>query len=586
MEDVFQKIIELSFAASLMALAIILLRLLLKKAPRWTICLLWSLVAIRLCIPFSFESNLSLVPDTSTLPQKVFYQTNFDSNNLTEPNEIPKNEEIPIKEQAPVKNPTTPDVKVNSLTIFSYLWISGCAGMLIYGTLSYAKTYRKIRTAVLHQDNIYYCDYISTPFVLGFIKPRIYLPSDITEENAQYVIAHEKAHIARRDYLTKPLAFLLLSFHWFNPLLWIAYILFSRDVELACDEKVIKGMNAESKKAYSFALVTCSEEKTFISACPLGFGEVSVKSRVKNVLSYKKPTVFIIILSFVLCLAIGFCFLTTPENNNPYNVKVISHTSENEKLKGEFITLKPAEGTANPYLEIKWSNTDKDSMIHFFDFDLYKKVDKQWENVKSHGDVYIAHSFVMEPNKSLTLRYDLWDVNINETGTYRFQTDFMQHGGLEYPSYDYSIEFEVRKIPEIKSDLVMVSPTFDPAYTHGEARLKCFATTISQVVDEDGEHLKEGSVLNVTVYNGTGRDLHTYAEDYQVSPSGAGQDFKRTPPDTKNRITIKTDEIKTISLDLSGATPLESGSYFFDVEFYTDTGYRYYSAIPFFNIRE
>jgi len=198
---------------------------------------------------------------------------------------------------------------------FAVIWIVGMVALLIYTVISYVKVKRKIGTAVLLRDNVYQSENVVSPFVLGIIKPKIYLPFNMNEKDMEHVVAHEMAHIRRKDHLWKPLGFLLLTLHWFNPLMWLSYVLLCRDIELACDEKVIKELDHDARADYSQALLTCSVNRRMIAACPLAFGEVGVKYRVKSVLNYKKPAFWIIIVAVVACVAVAVCFLTNPLNN-------------------------------------------------------------------------------------------------------------------------------------------------------------------------------------------------------------------------------------------------------------------------------
>ena len=310
MSEIFLKIINMSISASYIVLAVMLLRLLLKKAPKWITVVLWGIVAVRLVCPFSIESVLSLIPSSEVVSPDIM---------MDKTPEI--NTGIPIINQ--VINPVisgsfTPDpgTSANPLQLwiptFAVIWIIGMVALLVYTVISYAKVKRKIGTAVLLRDNIYQSENVVSPFVLGIIKPKIYLPFNMNEKDMEHVVAHEMAHIRRKDHLWKPLGFLLLTLHWFNPLMWLGYVLLCRDIELACDEKVIKELDHDARADYSQALLTCSVNRRMIAACPLAFGEVGIKDRVKSVLSYKKPAFWIIIVAVLACIVLAVCFLTNP----------------------------------------------------------------------------------------------------------------------------------------------------------------------------------------------------------------------------------------------------------------------------------
>lgn len=322
MSEFFLNIVNMSISASWIVLAVLLLRLLLKKAPKWITVLLWGIVAVRLICPFTVESVMSLIPSSET----------FNPGLLIETPEI--NTGFPVINNTlnPIIQDTTVTIAlekgVNALKllvwIFSKIWIIGIALMLVYAIISFFHVKRKIGTAVLLRGNIYQSETVVSPFVLGIIKPKIYLPFNISEQDMDHVIAHEQAHIRRKDHWWKPLGFLLLTLHWFNPLMWLGYVLLCRDIELACDEKVVKEMNTDQRADYSQALLTCSVNRRMIAACPLAFGEVGVKDRVKSVLSYKKPAFWIIIVAIVASAVAAVCFLTNPTSDRLKNIEKLT----------------------------------------------------------------------------------------------------------------------------------------------------------------------------------------------------------------------------------------------------------------------
>lgn len=326
MTDLFISLFNMSITASWLVLAVIVLRFLLKKAPKWINAVLWAFVGFRLVCPFSFESIFSLVPSTDTVPHDIIY-----SQSPTIHSGIPSLNSVvnPV-----ISESFAPDVtnSVNPLQVVLFVtvivWLIGIFAMLVYSAVSFIRLSRKVREGVVLKDNIWLCDRIDTPFILGLFRPRIFLPSGMAESDMEYVIAHEKAHLRRRDHWWKPLGFILLTVYWFNPVMWIAYILLCRDIELACDEKVIKEMGTDVRKSYSEALINCSVSRRTISACPLAFGETGVKDRIKSVLSYKKPTLWIIIVAVISCIVVAVCFLTNPKSDlkksNPELDKAIS----------------------------------------------------------------------------------------------------------------------------------------------------------------------------------------------------------------------------------------------------------------------
>ena len=329
MNELFLKIINMSISASWLVLAVLILRFVLKKAPKWINVLLWGIVAIRLICPFSFESTLSLIPSAETIPLNI----GMDSTPTINSGISAINNAVnPIIGQS---NTPMAGASVNLLQItigiYEYIWIFGMIALALYTAISYWRLRRKVDTAVRYKDNIFQSENVSFPFVLGIIKPRIYLPFKMNGQYLEYVVAHEQAHICRKDHWWKPLGFLLLMIHWFNPLMWLAYVLLCRDIELACDEKVIKELGNEQRGDYTQALVACSVNRRMIVACPLAFGEVSVKERVKSVMNYKKPAFWVIIISVIVCVGVAVCFLTNPKQDS-YTLRIVVPAGSQEKF--------------------------------------------------------------------------------------------------------------------------------------------------------------------------------------------------------------------------------------------------------------
>lgn len=321
MQELFLELTKLSLIGSLFAVVVILLRFVFRKAPKWVFCLLWGMVALRLICPFSIESNLSLIPDNLANGQIL---SNVENTYVGEPeiigvydNATPEINRQPIGSFAAEEGTLQPAKTIGN-TVFPVLggiWLAGMILMFVYTAASYLTLYKKMEEATHLQDNIWQCEQVGSPFVLGFVKPRIYLPYAISDADMANVIAHEQAHIHRKDHWWKPIGFLILSVHWFNPILWLAYILLCRDIEVACDEKVVKHMGKDEVRAYSTALLNYSIQRCRIAACPLAFGEVGVKERVKSVMNYKKPTLWIIIAAVVICAVVAVCFLTNPNTD-------------------------------------------------------------------------------------------------------------------------------------------------------------------------------------------------------------------------------------------------------------------------------
>lgn len=321
MADVFLRIVELSWQAGVLALAVMLARLALRRAPKWAVCLLWVLVAVRLVLPFSLQSPVSLqaaqspvtavlyeLPQTQEAAQKT---DEVLSGGSAEPVTPLPPAEIVTAQPVPAIKP------VMTVSLLAAVWLAGVVMMLTYMLVSYLGIYRRVRTAVRLEDNVYRCGAWGTPFVLGLLRPRIYVPEGMDDAALPQVLAHERCHIRRGDHLVKPLAFLLLALHWFNPVLWAAYVLLGRDMENACDERVLRGVDGAGRAAYSRALVACAVRQRPAAVCPLAFGEVAVQERVKNAMNGKKPAVWAAVLLVIAAAVIAVCFLTSPGRRGP-----------------------------------------------------------------------------------------------------------------------------------------------------------------------------------------------------------------------------------------------------------------------------
>lgn len=358
MGDIFLKLLNMSIAASWLILAVLLLRLLLKKTPKWIHCLLWSFVAVRLICPFSIESAYSLIPSAKTVQtNKITDEDGHISQN------IPMiDNRVPVVSN--VVNPILRETFVyegeeNAAPIHIYMYAAGivwCCGVLLlltYAFIGWLRIRNMVKEAVCHRDNIYLCDAVKAPFIYGVIRPRIYLPSGVESDMREYdyVIAHEQAHLKRKDHWWKPLGYLLLAVYWFNPLCWIAYVLLCRDIEFACDEKVIRDMSLNEKKEYSKALLSCSTQKRGVRICPLAFGEISVKGRIKSILNYKKAPFIILLAAVVVCVIVGILFLTNPPREYQIRVTIpagsnegFSYSDEEVCPKGSTLTVYAGEG--------------------------------------------------------------------------------------------------------------------------------------------------------------------------------------------------------------------------------------------------
>ena len=326
MQKLFLETVQLSLTGSLFALAVMLVRGIFRRAPKWLFCLLWGIVALRLICPLSIESALSMVPDNLASGQvitsagkdyigevDIIYEGSTEYDAAVESGRQPiysdKGSYVVTQKDSYDAPPT---VEETVYPILTWIWLAGVVLMSAYTAVSYALLLRKMAEATRLRDNIWQCEQVDSPFVLGFFLPKIYLPYQLSDPDMTHVIAHEQAHLRRRDHWWKPIGFLLLSIHWFNPVMWVAYILLCRDIEAACDEKVIHHMEKDEIRAYSTALLHCSVHRRRIAACPLAFGEVGVKERIKRIMNYRKPAFWIILLAIIASVIAGVLLLTNP----------------------------------------------------------------------------------------------------------------------------------------------------------------------------------------------------------------------------------------------------------------------------------
>ena len=379
MDTVFLKILNMSISACWIILVIILLRFIFKNAPKWVNCTLWGIAGLRLIMPISIESIFSLIPSTETISKSPESPRPQIDSGITLIDDTANN----YFRGNYFEGITRPmDNFISNTEILAVIWLIGLTSLLLYTVISFISLKRKIATAVILTDNIYQSENVVSPFVLGFIKPKIYLPFNINMQDINHVISHEQAHIQRKDYFWKPLGFLILSVHWFNPLVWVGYILLCRDIELACDEKVIKGLGNEQRADYSEALLACSINRKMIAACPLAFGEVGVKNRVKSILNYKKPAFWIIFVAVIVSIVTAVCFLTDPMKKNEIQNGAYGFSDETY-FNGAFSYVPNLE---NNRIEIKTTGG-----MHVYHFTgevlstgaLYEEVKLNKENISS-----------------------------------------------------------------------------------------------------------------------------------------------------------------------------------------------------------
>ncbi|MBE6564945.1 MAG: hypothetical protein E7655_06710 [Ruminococcaceae bacterium] len=458
----FQTLLNMALAAGWLVPMVILLRLLLKKAPRWIVCLLWAMVGLRLMMPVTFESDFSLIPSAETLPADIGYaqtpviESGFAS--LDEAINPTFSERFAPQDETASVNP----IQI-WMFVFQIVWQVGVVCMLLYALISYLRLRRRVRVCLPLGESVYASDGIATPFILGMLRPRIYLPSALVGEGSEtlqsHVLAHERAHLKRGDHLWKPLAFALLTVYWFHPLFWVAYILFCRDIEAACDEKVIRAMDDVSRKSYSRALLACSigENRLRLSACPLAFGEVGVKKRIEGVLHYKKPAFWLICLAVLVCAVAAVCFLTDPASHAQEGLTVeggensILITGGGSELEGVEIRIEDVNlSDSSPSMTVQWINRRESDISCGAAFTLSRLVNGEWQDCDLLTErVYYAIAYRIQAGREHELRYGFTGMDLRESGRYRFETECTEadvptgaNGGRTYRVW---LEFELEK---------------------------------------------------------------------------------------------------------------------------------------------
>ncbi len=521
MERVFLHMLSMSITASLLAIAVLALRPLLKKAPKALCCVLWGFVAIRLLCPVSFTSPFSLIPQGLTVSDSTFSGSDAGYTSLTSVAQLSdttvflsrpseKNSVRPIKlsQLRPAETdsfydtfydnsmesagndtafsvPSVSSVSSNAEFLQNFfrfacaIWPIGILGMLCYAGYSYLRIRKKVKEAVFLTDNIWLCDHVESPFILGIFRPRILLPSTIQPEEMQHVIAHERAHLKRLDHLWKPLGFVLLSVYWFNPVLWIAYIFLCKDIELACDERVIRKMDTEDIKSYSSTLLNFSISRKAISVCPLAFGEVHVKKRIKNALHYKKPAFWIIMVAVLSCAVVAVCFLTNPvaqEKNTPVSEEDIAFVAFD--VTGTGTDFPSIEIKPEPYscylkddpdsfpLQVTWNNYNYDSdFLYGLDFDILYYEDDTWTSCANEDCSFPEINCTLERRSAASQSYSLKRFHFSKNGRYRFQAE-PQPGN--YIWFDFDAVVVQKDRPDTLTDYALLSIANTITKSHGD----------------------------------------------------------------------------------------------------------------------
>lgn len=458
----FIDLVNISITASWVVLAVVVIRFCLKKAPKWLSCALWGVVALRLVFPFSLESELSLIPSTQTINPSAIYNDSFEVDTGFSAVDNAVNGTVENTVVNTVNN--TVDSTVNSLKenadvsvtegvgiagIIAFVWLIGMFAMAGYAFISFLRLKLKLRTAVKKEGNIYQSESVGSPFVLGLLRPRIYMPYKTDEADIPLVVAHEKAHIKRFDHIIKPLGYLLLSVHWFNPLMWVAYILLCRDIEAACDEKVIKELGEDVRKSYSTALLNASISRRSVAACPLAFGEVGVKERIKGVMNYKKPAFWVIIAGVAVCIIAAVCLLTNPKGS-----KKTDYTPKISDAFDQTISLSVIKNNKGRYLEgmmsfeahkvlaTKTSTDDKsDKTITVYIIALYEEYSvENGELVEKGGSVtplaltYLIEKDISTSEESYVLK-EYWEPGMGSEYIKDLEAKFPK--GVNYDTQKY-----------------------------------------------------------------------------------------------------------------------------------------------------
>ena len=380
MSAVFLKILNMSISASWIAATVLLLRLCLKRAPKWWNVLLWGLVAVRLMLPFSVESALSLLPRAEVVSPAHIVPS------------VPGGAAPMIGGAAAINSGAKTQLPI--WTILAWVWLFGVLVLVLYTLVSTLRLRHQVREAVRLQGNIYQSEQVASPFVLGILRPKVYLPYHMDSREAQHVLAHEQAHLRRGDHFWKPLGFLLLTIHWFNPLMWLSYAMLCRDIELACDEKVIRDLRREERADYMQALVACSVNRRRIAACPLAFGETGVKERVKSVMNYKKPTLWVMLLALALSVVLAGCFLTDPKDTNSDRTAATASSSEEaDPDTADSAPEESAQPAEQDALRESLSTTESDSLIS--DERIGQAVLEHYADAVQDGQIHVESHVIL-----------------------------------------------------------------------------------------------------------------------------------------------------------------------------------------------
>lgn len=459
MTELFLQFFNMSISAVWVILAVLLLRLMFTKAPKWIAVSLWGIVAFRLICPFTLESAFSLLPSGQTV---VMHSPFSDAPQI--------DSGVPVFDNAinpAIVTDAGADAMQIALAIGASVWLVGIAAMTVYTLFSYRALAKKVSTAVRLCENTYQSEHIDTPFILGVFRPKIYLPFATDAHDTEYVLAHERAHLRRKDHLWKPLGFCLLALHWFNPLAWLAYVLLCRDIESACDEKVIATYDRDRRADYSEALMHCGVRRKRIAACPLAFGETGLKTRIRKVLGYKKCALWLIILALVAGVVAAVCLLTNPETKQ--NI-IIPDTqaffSEDDNIYMAFERVETKED-GNKVFHVIWHNHTGKEVTFGEAFAIQRREDGKWVSTAG-GELYFHEiANLIMPFGKASHAYSTERFDISKTGKYRLISWFYTEDG-EKATW---IEFEHQEISVPDEDEIGIDSIKVDKVSSGEYKL-------------------------------------------------------------------------------------------------------------------
>ena len=490
METVFLTLLNRSLVAGLLAAVVLVLRLLLKKAPRWITVGLWALVALRLLCPVSVVSVFSLIPSAAPVPAAA-----LTAEIPTVDSGLPAVDALlnPVLAQSfsTPAGDSASRMQV-AMAFAAALWLVGMAGMLLYALVGYIRLRRQVREAVRETDGCWVCDRVDTPFILGVFRPRIYPPPDLSAQERVFVVAHERAHLRRGDHIWKPLGFLLLAVYWFQPLLWVGYRFFCRDLELACDERVLRTLGAESKKPYAAALIRCSAPRRGTAACPLAFGETGVKARIQAILHWKKPAVILGIVAAAVGVAAAVCLLTDPPLSPgavDQQASVLSGVSANERIHLSIVEATLAGET--PQITLRWYNNGNETFSFNPLYCIYRLEEdgSRTRLPRNDGLDFHAIGYSLPAGDSRTETYNLEKFAPFSPGQYRlyltdvqptvYYVDFAVYGVEEK---ELTLEDGVRQISwDLDGDGVVEECSLVPGLTSGLSTFRLVARVNGQI---------------------------------------------------------------------------------------------------------